>query len=99
MGINISPSVLIGGSLSLVAGLAWNDAFSETIKYYYPLESRSSIRARFIYAVIITITIVMIGYILMTIQYAGSILLQSSYAVISTIPQITTDDPLKAAIL
>lgn len=97
--LNISPSILIGGSLSLVAGLAWNDAFSESIRYYYPLETKSSLRARYLYAAIVTIVIVLIGYIIITIESAASTLLQSSYAVLQAVPQLSINNSLKAAVL
>ncbi len=47
-------------ALGLVAGLAWNDAISSAIKVIFPLESNGLI-AKFIYAVVITIAIVMIS--------------------------------------
>lgn len=47
-------------ALGLVAGLAWNDAISSAIKYFFPLDTNGYI-AKFIYAIIITIVIVIIS--------------------------------------
>ena len=44
-------------ALGLVAGLAWNDAISSLIKSFFPPEQGDLI-AKFIYAIIITIVIV-----------------------------------------
>jgi len=47
-------------ALGLVAGLAWNDAISETIKHFFPLDTGGLI-AKFTYAIIITIAIVLVS--------------------------------------
>ncbi len=47
---------LLGG-LGLVAGLAWNDAIKATIDYWLPASS-SGIVAKFGYAVVVTVLIV-----------------------------------------
>lgn len=47
-------------ALGLVAGLAWNDAISSLIKIAFPLDSNGLI-AKFIYAVVVTIAIVIIS--------------------------------------
>ncbi len=49
----------IVAALSLVAGLAWNDAIKSTIEYAFPL-SNNTIQAKLIYAVLMTIFIVVI---------------------------------------
>ncbi len=49
-------------ALGLVAGLAWNDAIGSAIKFFFPQDADSNgIVAKFIYAVIITIVIVIIS--------------------------------------
>ncbi len=50
----------ISGAFGLVAGLAWNDAITELISYLFPTD-RDSIRAKFIYAFLVTIVLVFIS--------------------------------------
>jgi hypothetical protein len=61
-----TPEIIIG-SLSLIAGLAWNNAFIAVIDYYFPgSQSASGYLFKFLYAVIITILfIVLISLILL----------------------------------
>ncbi len=47
-------------ALGLVAGLAWNDAISSFIKYFFPADS-NGIVAKFAYAVIVTFIIVVVS--------------------------------------
>ena len=47
-------------ALGLVAGLAWNDAISTFIKYVFPLDSKTLI-AKFVYAGLISIVVVVIS--------------------------------------
>ncbi len=47
-------------ALGLVAGLAWNDAITSFIKYFFPLDTNGII-IKFIYAIIITIVIVIVS--------------------------------------
>ena len=49
----------IGGALGLVAALAWNDAISEFIKYFFPV-SVDSLWIKFAYAICITIVVVIL---------------------------------------
>ncbi|MDO8481607.1 MAG: DUF5654 family protein [bacterium] len=49
----------IGGAFGLVAGLAWNDAIKELIQYMFPLTT-DTLTAKFIYAGLITIVVVVI---------------------------------------
>ncbi|HZX00865.1 MAG TPA: DUF5654 family protein [Candidatus Paceibacterota bacterium] len=49
----------IVAALSLVAGLAWNDAIKSMIEYAFPL-SDSTITAKLLYAVLMTLFIVVI---------------------------------------
>lgn len=50
----------VSGAFGLVAGLAWNDAITALINYWFPTE-RDSITAKFIYALIVTVVLVMIS--------------------------------------
>jgi hypothetical protein len=47
-------------ALGLVAALAWNDAMKGVIEYFFPF-SKDTILIKFIYAVLITIMIVIIS--------------------------------------
>ena len=49
----------VGGAFGVVAGLAWNDAVKELIQYLYPV-STNTVMAKFIYAGIITVIVVII---------------------------------------
>lgn len=62
--LTIHPLVLIGGALTFIAGLAWNDAFKNLIDHYYPENSNSAVFAKFTYAIIITIIIIVIGFVI-----------------------------------
>jgi hypothetical protein len=50
----------IVAALGLVTGLAWNDAIKTAIEYIFPLSS-NSIFAKFFYAFLITIIIVLLS--------------------------------------
>jgi len=47
-------------AFGLVAGLAWNDAIKALIQHFFPGD-KSSIPAQFVYALVITIVVVVIG--------------------------------------
>jgi len=49
----------VGGGFGLVAGLAWNDAIKEFIQYAFPLAT-DTLTAKFVYAGLITIVVVVI---------------------------------------
>lgn len=49
----------IGGGFGFVAGLAWNDAIKELILYLFPLAT-DTLTAKFIYAGLITVVVVLI---------------------------------------
>jgi uncharacterized BrkB/YihY/UPF0761 family membrane protein len=85
-GLPLNPLILIGGSLSLVVGLSWNDFINESIKYYYPVKDRESLRARFTYAVIVTLVIVLIAYILYYLNQAAIAVVATSADVINKAP-------------
>ena len=48
----------ITAALGLIAGLAWNDAIKSLIEYFFPAEQ--NMPAKFIYAVLITIVVVVL---------------------------------------
>jgi hypothetical protein len=54
-------------ALGLVAGLAWNDAISSTIKRFFPLDG-DGLMVKFIYAVIVTIGIVLVSHFLLRVM-------------------------------
>lgn len=47
-------------ALGIVAGLAWNDAIKSLIEFIFPL-SKDTLMARFIYAALITVVVVLIS--------------------------------------
>jgi hypothetical protein len=49
----------IGGGFGFVAGLAWNDAIKELLQYLFPLAT-DTLAAKFIYAVLVTVVVVVI---------------------------------------
>jgi len=51
----------ISAGLGIVAGLAWNEAIKAFIEYFFPL-NQSSIAAKFIYAVFITLFVVLLTF-------------------------------------
>jgi hypothetical protein len=60
---------LIGAALGLVAGLAWNDAISSSIKLIFPSDNTSSLVLKFIYAVTITVFIVAFVFYMNRVEY------------------------------
>lgn len=53
----------IVAALSLVAGLAWNDAIKALITYFFPLDDANGILAKFVYAGLMTIVVVLLTMI------------------------------------
>jgi len=53
-------------ALGLVAGLAWNDAITSFIKYFFPTDT-NGIMIKFIYAIVVTIAVVIITRSLMRV--------------------------------
>lgn len=51
---------IIGGLGVVVVGLAWNEAIKGAIEYFYPLAGANSIFAKFLYATILTIVVVLV---------------------------------------
>jgi C4-dicarboxylate transporter len=58
----------IVGALGLVAGLAWNDAIKSTIEYFYKVDG-GGIAIKFIYALLITLLIVVVSFYV--VKWAG----------------------------
>lgn len=58
--LSLSPTMIISGSLAFVVGLAWNDAIQTGIDEYYPNKNHHTFSAKFGYAIIITIVMIMI---------------------------------------
>ncbi len=56
-------------ALGIVAGLAWNEAIKAFIDYVYPAGGGNSLSAKFSYAVIVTIIIVIVSVYL--VRLAG----------------------------
>ncbi|OGF69148.1 hypothetical protein A3H65_01015 [Candidatus Giovannonibacteria bacterium RIFCSPLOWO2_02_FULL_45_14] len=54
-------------ALGLVAGLAWNEAIKSLIEYFLPA-SQNGLWAKFIYAILITVVIVLISNYLMRLS-------------------------------
>lgn len=50
-------------SLGLVAGLAWNEAIKALIEYFFPA-SQNTLQAKFLYALGVTLLIVIVSYYL-----------------------------------
>jgi len=50
----------IVAGLGIVVGLAWNEAIKALIDYFYPLASANSIFAKFLYAAVLTIIVVLV---------------------------------------
>lgn len=49
-------------ALGLVAGLAWNEAIRSCIEFLFPANKSSSVWAKFIYAILITLVVVFISF-------------------------------------
>jgi large-conductance mechanosensitive channel len=57
--------VIIIGSLSLMASLAWNEAVKATIDHYYPNNlNKNNFLQKILYAVILSTLIIVIVYLL-----------------------------------
>jgi uncharacterized membrane protein len=54
----------IVAAFSLVAGLAWNDAIKSLIEYVFPV-TKNGVKAKFIYATLITLVVVLATVYLM----------------------------------
>lgn len=53
----------LGAAFGFVAGLAWNDAIKALIDYLFPLD-RGGLIAKFVYAFLVTLVLVMVTLIL-----------------------------------
>ncbi len=61
---NVNPVMIVSTSLSLVAGLAWNEAIQSAIETYYPLR-KSELHLKFLYAIIVTAVAVISAVLLL----------------------------------
>lgn len=50
-------------ALGLIAGLAWNDAIKFAIEYFFP-QDQNSLKAKLVYALIITLIVVILSFYL-----------------------------------
>lgn len=75
----IHPNVIIAGALAFVAGNAWNDAFQALIKEYNPIVDRKTVVAQFVYAIFVTLLILLIGYFIFEINKVSSAELSKYY--------------------
>jgi len=53
----------ITAAFGLVAGLAWNEAIGAAIRTYFPSQENSLI-AKFVYAILVTLVVVVVTFIL-----------------------------------
>lgn len=62
IGAQVREKVLgyVLAGFGLVAGLAWNEAIKDLLNYVFPLE-KSSVLAKFIYALVVTLVFVLIS--------------------------------------
>jgi uncharacterized BrkB/YihY/UPF0761 family membrane protein len=70
----INPFAIISGSLSFVAGLAWNEAIQSSISEYYPADVKKSVIAKYTYALIITIIILLLIFIIKNLNDAAVVI-------------------------
>lgn len=49
-------------ALGLVAGLAWNEAIRSMIEYFFPPNKSGAVWAKFIYAVVLTLVVVLVSF-------------------------------------
>ncbi len=54
--IKVKMVAFIGAGMAFVIGLAWNDAISSLIGYFYP-DKGNGVMAKLVYAVILTVVV------------------------------------------
>ena len=59
--VNKKVASYITAGLGLVAGLAWNEAIKSLIDYFFPPSGGNGLLAKFAYALIITVVVVIIS--------------------------------------
>lgn len=64
----------IAAALTLVAGMAWNDAIKTTLDRYFS-EGRETILGRYVYAIIVTIISVLLIYMISRVKDTAKILM------------------------
>jgi TRAP-type C4-dicarboxylate transport system permease small subunit len=63
--VTSNPFIIIAGSLSFIVGMAWNNAIQTGIKQHYPIDDKKdNLRAQILYALIVTIIIILIVFLL-----------------------------------
>lgn len=65
--LKVKTTGYIMAAFGLVAALAWNDAIRSLIDYFFPLD-KNGLWIKFIYAIIITLVIVIVGIILVRFE-------------------------------
>lgn len=58
--VRIKTAGYLVAAFGLVAGLAWNDAVTSLINYLFPF-AQNTVLAKFIYAAVITLVVVIVG--------------------------------------
>ncbi len=59
-GMELNIPTLVGGALTLTAAMAWNEAAKTGIQALDPQPTKDSFRAALIYAIVVTILIIVI---------------------------------------
>lgn len=54
-------------AFGLVAGLAWNEAIKGLIDYFFPAQQGNGLWVKFVYAVVITLAVVVMSFYLMRV--------------------------------
>lgn len=76
----VSPLYVIAGALSMVGGLAWNDAIQSGITAYFPKGGIDSIYTKFIYAILVTGIIVIIAAALIVFESHALAVARGAYS-------------------
>lgn len=62
----VDPLLIVSGSLTVVTGLAWSNAFKTLFNDY--LDKKNKLHAQFIYAIVLTIIVIFFIYGLFTLS-------------------------------
>lgn len=65
----LDPILIIQGACAIIASLAWSDAIRSTIDKYYVRDSTSSLYAKYTFAIVVTIILIIA---MMFIMYVNS---------------------------
>lgn len=69
--IRTQTITLILAAFGFVAGLAWNEAIRAAIDHFFPVDASESLWAKFIYAVFVTVLLVVGGFYLNHLKREG----------------------------